>query len=199
MPHEVTPHNSRYIPFTQQDSCCVPTSIQMIMYRNNIPLIPAEELGYHLGLTVSPKASHLFYDARTANEPPSAAGYGTQIFKPEFEPNKIFQKLGIPLKFSKRLAAGFADEEDLLSELRRIEHHDLDALLCFNHGVIRGEFKPHAGHVAAFDRIIGGQIRLVDVSPLQPKWRLVEPGLLLDAIKRHGDENAGGIWIFERQ
>ena len=168
----------------------------MIMYRNGIPLIPSEELGYHLGLTVTPEDKHLFYNVRVADKPPSTAGYGTQIFKPEYEPNKVFQKLGIPLKFSKKLAADIKDEEDLLSELRNIEKNNEDALLCFNHGVVRGKYEPNSGHVAVFDKIIGGKVRLVDASPHQPKWRLVEPSILLDAIKRHGNENSGGIWYF---
>ena len=196
MNYKAAPNDSRYIPFTQQSSCCVPTSIQMIMYRNNISLIPAEELGYHLGLTVRPEDEPLFYRARVSPTPPSGAGYGTQIFRPEYEPNKIFKELGIPLSFSKKLAAEIETEEDLLSELRSIEESDTDALLCFNHGVIRGKYKPHSGHVVVFDKIVDGKVRIVDASWKQPKWRLIEPGLLLDAIKRHGNENSGGIWRF---
>jgi hypothetical protein len=89
-------------------------------------------------------------------------------------------------------------EQELLSELREIEENDLDALLCFNHGAIRGKFEPNSGHVTVFDRIIDGKVRLVDASPRQPKWRLVEPSLLLDAIKRHGNKSSGGIWRFTR-
>ena len=192
------PNDSRYIPLTQQDSCCVPTSIQMIMYRNGIPLIPAEELGYYMGLTVSPKEKHLFYNVRTSEKPPSDAGYGTQIFRSEYDPNLTFKHFNIPLKFSIKLAKQISDESELLELLKEIEDKDSDALLCFNHGVIRGKFEPHSGHVAVFDRVIDGQVRLVDASPNQPKWRLVESSLLFDAIKRHGNENSGGIWYFER-
>lgn len=198
MDYEAAPNDSRYIPFTQQSSCCVPTSIQMIMYRNGIPLIPAEELGYHLGLTVAPEDEPLFYKARVSPTPPSSAGYGTQIFRPEYEPNKIFKKLGIPLKFSKKLAAELDTEEDLLNELRSIEESGTDALLCFNHGVVRGKYEPNSGHVVVFDRIIDGKVRIVDASWKQPKWRFIELALLLDAIKRHGNENSGGVWRFQK-
>lgn len=198
MAYDAAPNDSRYIPFTQQSSCCVPTSIQMIMYRNGIPLIPAEELGYHLGLTVAPENDALFYKARVSPTPPSSAGYGTQIFKPEYEPNKIFKKLGIPLEFSKKLAAEFKTEEDLLNELRQIEESGTDALLCFNHGVVRGKYEPNSGHVVVFDKIISGQVRIVDASWKQPKWRFIEVPLLLDAIKRHGNQNAGGVWRFQK-
>lgn len=196
--YQASPNDSRYIPFTQQAECCVPTSIQMIMYRNNIPLIPAEELGYHLGLIVPPDESSLFYSARASDKPPAASGYGTQIFNPEYEPNKIFIDLGIPLSFNLVLASEIASPKDLLDKLLRIEQEDNDALLCFNHGIVRGEFKPFSGHVAVFDRVIDGKIRLVDASPKQPKWRLVEAELMYEAIEKHGNSSSGGIWEFKK-
>jgi hypothetical protein len=168
----------------------------MIMYRNGIPLIPAEELGYHLGLTVATEDGPLFYNARTSESPPATSGYGTQIFRPEYEPNKVFGQLGIPLIFRIKLAAELSDVDDLMNELRSVEKDNSDALLCYNHGVIKGEYKPNTGHVVVFDKIIDGKVRVVDASWKQPKWRLVEPALLFDAIKRHGNENSGGIWYF---
>jgi hypothetical protein len=193
---KAVPTDSRYVPFTQQTACCVPTSMQMIMYRRGIPLIPAEELGYHLGLTVPPDESVLFHDVRTADAPPSAAGYGTQIHNPAYEPNRVFAELGIPLQFRMTRADALRTGNDLLVELDSVERDDRDALLCFNHGVVRGSYKPNSGHVAVFDRIVEGRVRIVDASPVQPKWRIVEPAVLLDAIQRHGNVNSGGIWHF---
>jgi len=197
MQYQAAPDDSRYIPFTQQSYCCVPTSIQMIMYRNGIPLIPAEELGHHLGLTVPPEDGALFYDVRISDTSPFAAGYGTQIALPKYEPNKIFKELGIPLDFTLKLAAEFDDVASLMNELTEIEAANADALLCFNHGVMRGEYQLNSGHVTVFDKIVDGKVRLVDASWKQPKWRLVEPSLLFDAIMRHGDENSGGVWHFK--
>ena len=97
---EIVPKNSRYMPFTQQAACCVPTCFQMIMYKHGIPLKPSEEIGYHLGLVVHPDRKKLFYNVRTSSEKPPA-GYGTRIYDPEFEPNNAFRKLGIPLTFEK--------------------------------------------------------------------------------------------------
>lgn len=57
--------------------------------------------------------------------------------------------------------------------------------------------QPNAG-VVVFDKIVDGQVRIVDASPRSPKWRLIKPSLLFDAIQQHGDENAGGIWCFAR-
>lgn len=194
-----TLNNSRYIPFTQQSYCCVPTNIQMVMYRNKIPLVPAEELGYHLGLTVPPGDEHLFHKVRVTKEPPVASGYGTQIQLVEYEPNKAFQTLDIPLVFSQRLISGISSVEDLMTILRKIEADDSDALLCFNHGVIRGSYEPNTGHVVVFDKIIGNHVQIVDASPHNPKWRLIEPGILYSAMTQHGDDNAGGIWLLNNK
>jgi hypothetical protein len=71
---------SRYILLTQQSYSCVPTSIQMIIYRNNLPLVPVEEIGYHLGLTAPPEDEHLFHKVRVAEEPHISSGYGTNIY-----------------------------------------------------------------------------------------------------------------------
>lgn len=194
MTYQAAPNNSRYLPLTQQGWCCVPTSIQMVMYRRGIPLIPAEEIGYHLGLTVPPDQAKLFYKVRTAIEPPVSSGYGTQIQTPDYEPDTAFANLGIPLHFSQTFISAIASTEDLVKALQNIEQQDTDALLCFNPTVLTGEYKPQMGHVVVFDRALDGKVRIVDPSSIHAKWRLLEPHVLYDAMLRHGDENGGGIW-----
>jgi hypothetical protein len=197
--YEAAPNDSRYIPFTQQSYCCVPTSIQMIMYRNGIPLVPAEEIGSHLGLTVPPEDADLFFNVRTSKEPPADSGFGTQIQFPEYEPNQALQKLQIPLIFSQKLSSTIENSSQLLKILQEVEDNNSDALLCFNHGVIRGEYQPNSGHVVVFDRLVGNAVQIVDASPRNPKWRTVNIDTLFDAIQQHGDDNAGGVWHFARQ
>jgi len=196
---KASPNDSRYVPLTQQRMCCVPTCILMIMYRNNIPLISAEELGYYLGLTVPPTEKQLFYNTRVADNPPSESGYGTQIANIDYDPNKAMQELGISLSFSITLADDIRDTDDLLAKLETIEQDDGDALLCFNHGMVMGEYVPFNGHVTVFDRIIDRQIRLIDPSPNQPKWRMIDANVMFEAIKKHGNDNSGGIWHFNKR
>ena len=50
-----------------------------------------------------------------------------------------------------------------------------------------------------FDRVVDGKVRIVDASWKQPKWRFVELGFVFEAIKRHDNENSGGVWHFEKQ
>lgn len=195
----IVPNNSRYIPFTQQNYCCAPTCIQMIMYKNGMPLLPAEEIGYYMGLTLPPEAKSLFYNPRISSSPPTSAGYGTQISTKGFSLNEAFSKLKLPLSAELELADSIDDSDYLLERLKYIENNDEDALLCLNSSVLKGEYKANSGHLVVFDRIVNGEIRIIDPSPKQPKWRLISANLLFDAIKKHSNKNPGGIWRISRQ
>jgi len=191
-----TPNDSRYIPLTQQPYLCVPACIQIVMYKHNIPLVPQEEIGYHLGLTVPPDAAKSFFKVRVADQPPVNSGYGTQIQTLEYEPNQAFNKLKVPLTFTTRFSSSIQIVNDMMDELRKVEEKNGDALLCFNPGVLYfGEYRPFTGHVVVFDKVIDdSHVRFVDPDAKQPKWRTIESSVLFDAIKAHGDENSGGIW-----
>lgn len=194
MMKNIVPHDSRYIPFTQQESCCAPTCIQMIMYKRGIPLIPAEELGYHLGLMLPPEKGRLFYNARTSRTRPPA-GYGTRIYQKEFSPNIVFKKLNIPLSLTINKIANFHSSEEVLNLLAKIEKADQDVLFCFNHGALIDDPTRDWGHLVLFDRIIDGQYRIIDPSPTHPKWRLVTPEKMFYAMKKHGEKpTAAGLW-----
>lgn len=195
---QATPTDSRYIPLTQQPSCCVPTCFQMVMLKYNIPLMPAEEIGYQLGLVVHTDREHLFYNVRTAAAPPPA-GYGARIYDPEFEPNRAFERLGIPLSLSQILINEIADAENLISKLIEIEKKNQDALLCFNHGALIDDPEQNWGHVVVFDRIIDSKIRIIDPSPHHPKWRLVDAAKLLSAMQKHGEQRSAGIWLIGKE
>ncbi len=196
MENNVTPIDSRYIPFTQQPACCVPTCFQMVMYRHNIPLIPAEKIGYYLGLTVHPDRAYLFYSVRTSiNKPP--AGYVTRIYDPEYEPNIFFKKFNIPLNFNKIPITKVKSPEDILGYLKKVETVDKDVLLCFHHGTLINDPDKDWGHVCVFDRIIDGKIRIIDPSPDYPKWRLVEINKMFEAMVKHGEQRSAGFWELE--
>ena len=194
MTKDIVPKDSRYIPFTQQAQCCAPTCIQMIMYKNNIPLIPAEELGFHLGLVVPPSEARLFYNARTSETKPPA-GYGTRIYLGEFAPNTAFKKLEIPLTLTMHPIANFDTVEDVFGFLLKAEENDKDILFCFNHGALIDDPSRDGGHLVLFDRMIDSQIRIIDPSPTHPKWRNVTIQKMFEAMKKHGEKpTAAGLW-----
>jgi len=188
----VIPGDSRYIPLVQQKSCCVPACISMVMYRHKLPLIPQELLGYYLGLTVAPENKGLFWHPRTGKRPPS--GFGTQVYKKEFSPNRVFLKLKIPLRLIFYPISGFTDQgfkNFLIDAVRR----DKDILVCFDHGELSGDHK-RGGHVCVLDRLGAktGEVRLIDPQQSQPKWRIVKINKLKQAAEFHGDKNSGGFW-----
>lgn len=196
---EIVPKNSRYIPFVQGRYCCVPTCISMIMYRQRIPLMPQELLGYHLGLTVAPESRHLFWNPRKGKQPIS--GWGTQMQEKQYTPNKAFQKLKIPLKVSFLPIKDF-DDKQFRKYLKEIELKDQDALVCFDYKVLNKERKtkqgPYLGHMCVVDRVDlkKDTVRLIDPSPNQPKWRIVNLDELKKAMEWH-DPRSGGFWKFE--
>lgn len=195
MKKDIVPKNSRYIPFTQQPSCCVPTCIQMVMYRHGIPLIPAEKIGYYLGLTVHPDRKSLFYNVRTSTERPPA-GYGTRIYDPQYEPNTACKKLNIPLEFEIKLITKFDSVEKLSETLKEAETNNIDVLLCFHHGTLIDDPEKDYGHVCVFDRMIENKIRMIDPSPEHPKWRNVTVEKMYVAMKKHGEKRSAGLWFF---
>lgn len=190
---EIVPTNSRYVPFTQQPACCVPTCFQMIMYRHQIPLKPAEEIGFELGLVVHPDRKNLFYNVRVSEQKPSA-GYGTRIYDPEFEPNAAFRRMKIPLLFSKKPITEIQSGEELLSYLKNAEDKDQDILLCFNHGALINDESKDWGHVCVFDRVVNSKIRMIDPSPDQPKWKMVDPLEIYNSMLQHGEKRSAGCW-----
>ncbi len=177
----------------QQRWCCVPACISMIMYKNKIPLLPQEYLGYHLGLILPEEDRVLFWKTRSGKEP--QAGWGTQIEKKRFSPNTVLPKLNIPLVMKFNAGKQFTGN-DLLAFLLEAETRDRDLLVCFDNGALMNS-KKHGGHVCLFDRVEvkSRTVRLIDPSSNQPKWRFVKIEDLLRGINYHLNKSAG-IWEF---
>jgi len=190
---DVVPKDSRYIPLTQQKSCCVPTCIQMVMLRHDIPLMPAEELGHYIGLVVHPDKAYLFYNVRTSRKKPPA-GYGTRIYYPRFKPDKAFKALRLPMSLTIKPISKFNSPKEVEDYLRTAESNNKDILLCFNHGALIDDPSKDWGHICVFDRLIGNSIRIIDPNPDQPKWRNVSVRKMFQAMRRHGEKRSGGLW-----
>lgn len=193
---EYTPVDTRYIPFVQQPYCCLPATLQTILYKNSLPLYSQEEIGGLLGLVVAPEDAKYFWNVETADTPPPA-GYGTRINTDQYSLSRLIETLGLPFQLTNRSASSLRDEADLLQQLKDVEAADQDALACFKASIVYNN-SYSGGHICAFDRVINGNIRLINPEAKNSKWQEVEPSLLLEAIKAHGDDNSGGIWIFRR-
>ncbi len=175
----------------QQLYCCVPTCIQIVLYKNGISLLSQEEIGKELGLVVPEDIKDLFNYVETAKEPPIGSGFGTRIQQEEFSMPKLIQKQGWPFTFEPLLASKFKTVDDFSSKLMEFIDADSDALVCFQND-------HDAGHVCVVDTINDYGVRLIDPSQHFPKWRLMSVQELFDRVQSHGDDNYGGIWIFSK-
>lgn len=185
------PFDSRYIPFTQQYYLCVPTCFQMIMYRHNVPLLPAELIGEELGLVIPEKDKKYFWNATVGEQ--YISGYGTNITK--FPPDDFFKKYKLPFSFQKFLSNTFKTKKELKDLIEKFLKEDLDILVCFDSGVLEKDSSLTWGHVCLIDKIEDEKIRLIDPDFDAPKWRIVDIEDLYNAVMVHGDKKDGGIWI----
>ncbi|MCB9988223.1 MAG: hypothetical protein H6868_02685 [Rhodospirillales bacterium] len=202
----VTPVDTRYVPVQQQPYCCCPASIQMVMMRRNIPMVPQEYLGWHLGLTVPPEDSAYFYNPRVSATTPPSGFYGTQVGTKSVDPDRAFDSLGIPLRLRMETADRFPDIDSFKNRLEDCLNQDFDVLLCLrwmdvmdSHAHI-GPADPGAGHIVVADKIMGDTLRIVDPAR-GAKWRTYDLDLIYNSICKHArNEKAGhaaGLWILE--
>lgn len=188
----IIPSDTRYTPLTQQKWCCVPTCLQIVMLRHNIPLVSAEHIGYYMGLIVPEDGEKYFWNARTGKRPSS--GYGTQAGKKQYAPNTVFKKLNIPLKMTWSLINKFKSVDEFKEYLSQA--HDKDLLVCYDWGKLFDNPGYQGGHVCVLDRVYidKNEVRMIDPDYDAPKWRVVDINKLYEAMKFHGPEKSGGFW-----
>lgn len=182
-----------YIAFTQQPYLCVAACLQMVLYRRGIPLVEQETIANELGLIVPEEDLRYFAHAHTGERPSS--GYGTQIQDERYSIQKLFDKYGWKLTFTRY--SELASIEALREKLVAVQgSDDTDAMLCFDYGVLWGT-KNSGGHVCVFDRIEGDIVHIIDPERNVPKRREVALQQLFEAIDFHGAHNATGLWVIE--
>lgn len=183
--------DSRYIPFTQQPYCCVPASLEMVLYKNGLPLLSQEEIGLELGLVVAKKDADLFSNVPAFDRPIVSSGFGTRVQDPDYGLDKLIKKYNWPFTPSLILASEIKSDQALLEQLKNAEERDDDVLICYltDNGY---------GHVVVFDRLANGVIRVVDPEPNHAKWRTINPVDMFNRIQQHGDNNFGGLWVFKK-
>lgn len=189
------PFDTEYIPLTQQYYLCVPTCIQMIMLKNKIPLIPAEEIGKQLGLIVPETDKKYFWNVSVGT--PHNSGYGTNINK--YPLKDFFSSYDIPLECIFVPISTFKSTQELSAQILKLLNKESSVLVCYDWGSLFGDNKKHWGHVCLLDHFDKqfNLVRMIDPDPDQPKWKYVSLEDLFDAMKFHGDEKSGGLWKFK--
>ncbi len=192
MATNTTPANTRYVPFVQQPYCCGPACLQMILYKNRLPLVPQEEIGAELGLVVPLDFKNLFYNVDAREEPVVSSGFGTRIQDPSYSLEKLIKKLAWPFDLEIKLASRFTTQDELINEMRELVSVDADVLVCFQN-------ENGTGHICVLDVIDIDSVRVMDPSSNYPKWRVISHTDIFDLVKAHGDDNYAGLWILKKK
>jgi len=201
--HEIVPRDSRYIPLQQQPYCCAATCIQIVLLSMGLPLRPAEEIGWHFGLTIPPEEAEYFYNPRVSETEPEI-GYGTQVGRPEIDADAAFKALGLPVRMIIEPETDFKTGDELWQTLKDFEEKGAHILLCLrwkdvlDPEIPLGPGDPLAQHLVVFDRVLDdGRVRVIDPGR-GPKWKIYTAEGILKSMGRHEHEAASGLWILEK-
>lgn len=190
---EIIPKDTRYVPLTQQPYCCVPTCLQMIMLKHNIPLVPAELMAHHMEVIVPKKKSVLFWNIQTTSKRPKV-GYGTNLNE-DLTADVMFKKLGIPLQTKWNLINNFSSVDEVKKYLYKVVTEKQDVLVCYQYGALFNTGHD-GGHVCVLDQVypVKNEVRLIDPGEDVAKRRTITISKLYKAMKAHGADNMGGFW-----
>jgi hypothetical protein len=89
----------KYRPIPQLPFCCVPATIQWILYRRSFDIQVQEEIGRQLGLKI-PKKFSKYFPVDITRLPNDSKKFGTQIDKKKYSVNNFFRENKIPLRMS---------------------------------------------------------------------------------------------------
>ena len=93
--------SQKYNPIYQLPYCCVPATLQWILYRRGLDILDQQSIGAELGLQLPQKGQKLFSHPNIVfTDIVPETGYGTQIHKPEYSIQGFFDRHQIPLNIS---------------------------------------------------------------------------------------------------
>lgn len=133
--------------------CCVPATLQWILYRHGLDVLDQETIGAELGLRLPLKGKEFFNSKKihyVVNEPKE--GYGTQIEKEKYSIKKFFNTYDIPLQISEMHQ--FTDSVPLKEFLVRHLSKNNDIIIRYNNELLKREGQKSCGHfsvIAEFD------------------------------------------------
>lgn len=150
----------KYRPFHQFPFCCVPTTLQWILYRRGLDILDPITIGAELGLRIPEKfAKYIDEDTIKAGKvkimptETDSQNFGTQIFQPGYSINGFFQKFNIPLKMSEQFF--FDNEKDLENFFLENLTDDKDIIIRFHTGIFLPNSPKYGGHfsvIADYDQ-----------------------------------------------
>jgi len=180
----------KYNKITQKDYCCVGACLEMILKRHNITKYDQEQIAYELGLIVPSHLASSFRHARTGEKP--AAGYGTQIQKPQYSIDHFFEKYNL----------GFVQKYYYITDIEEAKkflgaNNKQDILIILHCGTLYDNPDADWGHAVLLDHFEDDQVTIQENSPKRNLEIITLPRLIY-AVKIHGRENGAGFYLIEK-
>lgn len=191
MKYRVDPN---YRPILQLPYCCVPATLQWILYRHRLDILDQESIGAELGLRLPVKGKTLFRNRRIRFVPTvPKEGYGTQIEKERYSIKRFLSKNNIALEISDIFLPRTKRElEKFLREELTAGH---DIILRYNNQIFKRAGEKSYGHfsvVAGFDNRTE---RVTIGDPEMPHFKTASLEQILYSMSERIDGIRRGLYI----
>lgn len=188
--------NRKYPSILQLPFCCVPATLQKVLYRHGLDILDQEYIGAELGLRL-PLKGKLFFSQReiTYLKEAPRGGFGTQIEKQAYSINAFFRSNKIPLRISRmhRFASAPEFERFLVTHLR--QGHDV--VLRYNNAIFKGKDQKGYGHLSLITSYSAAKSRVELSDTEQPFTKRATVRQLLLAMSETFDGIKRGVYIIE--
>lgn len=166
--------------------CCVPATLQWILYRHKLDILDQETIGVELGLRLPIKTKSIFKhkNIKFFNNN-SKIKFGTQIEKKKFSINKFFKKYNFNLKISK--LNYFSDTEKLEKFIIKNITNNYDIILRYYNGKCG-----HFSLITAYNKKLK---QAVIGDPEGPFFRTMSLNKILSSMSNKFDGIKRGLYV----
>lgn len=186
-----------YRPIQQLPYCCVPATLQWILYRRGLDILDQESIGATLGLRLPLKAQSIFKNTDILfTDVVPATGYGTQIELEKYSTANFFAKNNIPLTISGLIicASDSAVAELLTTHLSL----DDDIIIRYNNHITRPPDQKSYGHFSVITHFDSTTNQVIIGDPEPPFFKTVSLAQITTAISDKIDGIQRGFYIVMR-
>jgi len=96
-------YKKKYRPIHQLPYCCVPATLQWILYRRRLDILDQETIGVELGLQLPERFMNLISNKKIIIKPNNFGYFGTQIEKKNILLINFLENLRFLFKFLKNI------------------------------------------------------------------------------------------------
>lgn len=172
--------------------CCVPATLQWILYRKGFDILDQESIGAHLGLRLPIKCKRIFKNKDvifTDKEP--GGGYGTQIEKKKYSINNFFKKNNINLKISELVVIN--NKKKLKEFLINNFKNDNDIILRYNNRITTPLGQKSYGHLSVISQFDEKSNSAIIGDPEPPFFKKVSLDDIIYSISKEIDGVQRGL------